>query len=72
MKTFHKQKLTMLPEFKSTIIFTHQKEKIINFLLIKKTWFPMQVYYMEFYHNFFIAYSSIGIVKPKFTRRNEK
>ena len=31
----------------------------------------MQVYYMEFYHNFFIAYSSIGIVKPKFTRRNE-
>ena len=29
------------------------------------------VYYMEFYRNFLIEYSLIGIVKPKFTKRNE-
>ena len=28
-------------------------------------------YYMEFYRNFLFEYSSIDIVKPKFTRRNE-
>ena len=26
---------------------------------------------MEFYRNFLFEYSLIGIVKPKFTRRNE-
>ena len=29
------------------------------------------VYYMEFYRNFLIEYSLIGIVKPKFTKRYE-
>ena len=29
------------------------------------------VYYMEFYRNFLFEYNLIGIVKPKFTRRNE-
>ena len=29
------------------------------------------VYYMECYHNFLFEYSLMGIVKPKFTRRNE-
>ena len=29
------------------------------------------VYYMEFYRNFLSEYSLMGIVKPKFTRRNE-
>ena len=32
---------------------------------------PSNVYYMEFYRNFLFQYSLIGIVKPKFTRRNE-
>ena len=32
---------------------------------------PSYVYYMEFYRNFLFEYSLIGIVKPKFTRRNE-
>ena len=32
---------------------------------------PPNVYYMEFYRNFLFEYSLIGIVKPKFTRRNE-
>ena len=29
------------------------------------------VYYMAFYRNFLFEYSLSGIVKPKFTRRNE-
>ena len=29
------------------------------------------VYYIEFYRKFLFQYSLIGIVKPKFTRRNE-
>ena len=29
------------------------------------------VYYMEIYRNFLFEYSLMGIVKPKFTRRNE-
>ena len=32
---------------------------------------PSNVYYMEFYCNFLFQYSLIGIVKPKFFRRNE-
>ena len=32
---------------------------------------PSNVYYMEFYRNFLFQYSLIGIVKPKFTRRNK-
>ena len=32
---------------------------------------PSNVYNMEFYRNFLFEYSLIGIVKPKFTRRNE-
>ena len=32
---------------------------------------PSYVYYMEFYRNFLFEYSLIGIVKPKFTKRNE-
>ena len=50
-------------------------EKNINFLLIN---LPLQhivsisnVYYMEFYRNLLFEYSLKGIVKPKFTRRNE-
>ena len=31
---------------------------------------PSNVYYIEFYRNFLFQYSLIGIVKPKFTRRN--
>ena len=62
-------------EFKSTILFTHQKRKINNFLLKKpsatKHSPPSNVYCMEFYRNFLIEYSLIGIVKPKFTRRKE-
>ena len=30
---------------------------------------PSNVYYMEFYHNFLLEYSLIGIVRPKYTRR---
>ena len=29
------------------------------------------VYYMEIYRNFLFEYSSMGILKPKFSRRNE-
>ena len=29
------------------------------------------VYYMEIYRNFLFEYSLMGILKPKFTRRNE-
>ena len=32
---------------------------------------PSNVYYLEFYHSFLIECSLIGIIKPKFTRRNE-
>ena len=32
---------------------------------------PSNVYYIVFYRNFLFQYSLIGIVKPKFTRRNE-
>ena len=32
---------------------------------------PSNVYYMKFYRIFLFEYSLIGIVKPKFTRRNE-
>ena len=32
---------------------------------------PSNVYYIEFYRNFLFQYNFIGIVKPKFTRRNE-
>ena len=32
---------------------------------------PSNVYYIELYRNFLFQYSWIGIVKPKFTRRNE-
>ena len=32
---------------------------------------PSNVNYMEFYCNFLFEYSLMGIVKPKFTRRNE-
>ena len=32
---------------------------------------PSNVYYIEFYRNFLFQYNLIGIVKPKFTRRNE-
>ena len=32
---------------------------------------PYNVYYIVFYRNFLFQYSLIGIVKPKFTRRNE-
>ena len=32
---------------------------------------PSNVYTMEFYCNFLLEYSLMGIVKPKFTRRNE-
>ena len=58
------------------LLFTYQKRKIMNFLLKKKTSAtkhipPSNVYYIEFYRNFLFQYSLIGIVKPKFTRRNE-
>ena len=32
---------------------------------------PSDVNYMEFHRNILIEYSLIGILKPKFTRRNE-
>ena len=32
---------------------------------------PSNAYYMEFYRNFLFQFSLTGIVKPKFTRRNE-
>ena len=32
---------------------------------------PSYVNEMEFYRNFLFEYSLMGIVKPKFTRRNE-
>ena len=32
---------------------------------------PSYVYYIDIYRNFLFQYSLIGIVKPKFTRRNE-
>ena len=32
---------------------------------------PSNVYYIVFYRNFLFQYSLVGIVKPKFTRRNE-
>ena len=32
---------------------------------------PSNIYYMAFYRNFLFEYSLIGIVKPKFTKRNE-
>ena len=32
---------------------------------------PSYVYYIEFHRNFLFEYSLIGIVKPKFTRRND-
>ena len=32
---------------------------------------PSNIYYMAFYSNFLFEYSLIGIVKPKFTKRNE-
>ena len=48
---------------------------IITFLLKKtsatKHCPPSYVYYMEYYRNFLFDYSLIGIVKSKFTRRNE-
>ena len=57
------------------ILFTHQKRKIMNFLLKKpsdtKHSPPSNVYYIVFCRNFLFQYSLIGIVKPKFTRRNE-
>ena len=51
------------------------KEKKYEFSSIKpsatKHSPPSNVYYMEIYRNFFIQYILFGIVKPKFTRRNE-
>ena len=51
------------------------KEKNMNFLLktpsATKHSPPSTVYYILFYRNFLFQYSLIGIVKPKFTRRNE-
>ena len=32
---------------------------------------PCYVYYIEFHRNFLFEYSLMGILKPKFTRRNE-
>ena len=48
------------------------KDKTMFFL--KKTFCHKtvpNVYDMEFYRNFFIQYSLVGIVKPIFPRRNE-
>ena len=57
------------------ILFTHQNKIIINFLLktlpLQKNSSKSNVYYMEFFLNFLFEYSFIGIVKLKFTRRNE-
>ena len=55
--------------------FLHIKEKNYKFSSKKpsatKHSPPSNVYYMEFYRIFLFEYSLIGIVKPKFTRRNE-
>ena len=62
-------------EFKSTMLFTHQKRKINNFF---SKYLPPQniVPYLMFIiwnlsHFLKIEYSLIGIIKPKFTRGNE-
>ena len=51
------------------------KRKIINFPLKKASatkHSPLSnVYYMEIYRNFLFEYSLMGILKPKFTRKNE-
>ena len=52
-----------------------KREKVLNFLLKKSSatkHSPLSnVYYMELYRNFLFRYSLMGIVKLKFTRRNE-
>ena len=57
------------------ILFTHQKRKIMNFHLKKTSatkHSPLSnVYYIESYRNFLFQYDLIGIVKPKFTGKNE-
>ena len=56
----------MQQDWKSTMLFTHQKRKIYNFPLkpsATKHSPPSSVYYMEFYRNFLIEYSLSGIVK---------
>ena len=62
-------------EVKWTILFTYENGRIINFLLKKPSatkHSPLSnVYYMEIYRNFLFEYSLMGILKPKFTRRNE-
>ena len=52
------------------------KALILHNFLVKKPFAtkhssPSNVYYMEFYPSFLIEYTSIGIVKPKFSRRTE-
>ena len=55
--------------------FLHIKEKNYKFSSKKpsatKHIPPFNVYYMEIYRIFLFEYSLIGIVKSKFTRRNE-
>ena len=57
---------------KWTILFTHQNYEFSSKKpSATKHSPPSNVYYMEFYCNFLFQYSLIGIVKPKFFRRNE-
>ena len=62
-------------EFKWTILITHQKRKIMNFLLKSLPLQNIVPHVMFIIWNFtaifLFQYSLIGIVKPKFFRRNE-
>ena len=65
----------MQPTWKNRNSVYTSKEKNLQFSSKKpsatKQSPPSNVYYMEFHRNVLIKYSLIGIVKPKFTRRNE-
>ena len=58
----------------SNTVFT-SKEKNQQFSsqknLLQQNSPPSKVHDMEFYRNCLIEYSLVGIVKPKFTRRND-
>ena len=62
------------PESKSTLLFTHQKRTIANFLLKslpQQKIVPNLLFIILKLNAIFVEYSLIGIVNPKITRRNE-
>ena len=79
MKHFTKQSCSLCSlhgkigiQMKNTVYTSKEKNKFSSKKpSAKKHSSPSNVYYMAFYRNFLFQYILIGILKPKFTRRNE-